>query len=60
MSSLFCISDLSDYSPGIIVVCLTTLSVARVVQCDWKVKHPISAREFGLSIKIIKIIYQTQ
>jgi len=45
---------------GLYVVCLTMLSVAHVVHSDWKVKHPISEREFGLSLKMFEIRYQTQ
>jgi hypothetical protein len=42
------------------VGCLTTLLVGLVVQRDWKVKHPVSEREFSLSVKRIKIRYQTR
>jgi len=42
------------------LICLKTLSVAHVVPSDWNIKHPIYEREFGLSVKIIKIRYQTQ
>ena len=42
------------------MVCLTILLVGHVVQCDWKVKHPVSEREFSLSVKMIKIRYQTR
>jgi hypothetical protein len=34
--------------------CLTTLLVAHIVQSDWKVKHSLSEREFGLSAKLLE------